>query len=662
MLKMACGWRRWCAAVFACALPFGAAAQASAADYAHRPDVRGAVVSPSNTHVALLLAGPNGRVVLAVAALADTSQRRVIAAYDDVDIVEVDWVNDRRLVYSAQQPGARIEYDKWGSHAVDLDGQNELHLISARSGSDAPTGSQIRTRVLPRGWDYWRPMGDGSDDALVTRWLDGGEQGLRPKVVARVNTRTLELTPLSAGQPEGAKGWWFDAQGRPRVITTDLKDRSALWWRPQPDAAWEKVHEWDSYGGDALNPVALEGDGTLIVASRRQSDLSVLFTYDLKKRQFDPEPLVGVTGFDVNRVVFDRRQQRVAGVPVVAQQPTWVWFDEGLARAQASVDKALPAGRSNRLLCGNCIGAERFVVHSASDRQPSVYYLFDLKAGKLAPLLSARPWINEASQGRRSFHRVTARDGLSLPVVVTHPPAVPAGQPAPTVVLVHGGPWVEGATTLWDAEPQFLATRGYRVLEISYRGTTGLGWNHYRSSWGEYGLSMQDDLEDGLLWAVREKLTDPDRVCIYGASYGGYAALMGPVRHPGRYRCAVSHVGVTDLSLMFSGNWTDVSIAGRNYGYKRMIGDPEKDAEKLRRQSPVNRVAEIKVPVLVAQGRHDRRVTPEHADRFVSAARAAGVQIERVDYEEGHGFAEPESQADFWQRLDSFLARHLKRP
>lgn len=657
------GWRSALVALLAWAAPAVASSQLGPADYARRPDVRQAAVSPSNRHAALLINGPRGRVVLAVVDLADPSQRRVIAAYDDVDIDEVAWVNDRRLVYSASEPGPRLSYDMWGAFAIDLDGSEERHLISARSDGEAPTGSSIRPRLLPRGWQYWRTVGDGSDDVLVRRWLDISDRGWRPQVVARVNTRTLALRALSDGQPDGSDHWLFDAQGQLRVVTTTVKDRSALWWKPQPDAAWERLHEWDALAGDALFPTALERDGTLIVAARRQSDTTALFAYDPRQRKLDAEPLVGVQGFDVDRVIFDRRQQRVAGVAVMAQRPAWVWFDDGLARAQAVVDKSLPAGRSNRLLCGDCIGAERFVVQSISDRKPSEYFVFDAKAGRLVPLLASRPWIDEAAQGQRSFHRVAARDGLSLPVVVTHPAGSRPDQPAPTVLLVHGGPWAPGATTLWDDEPQFLASRGYRVLEVSFRGTTGLGWKHERASWGQWGLAMQDDLEDALLWAVREKLTDPARVCIYGASYGGYAALMGPVRHPGRYRCAVSHVGVTELQLMFSSNWTDVSPAGRMYGWARLVGDPEKDAERLRVNSPLHRVADIKVPVLVAQGRLDRRVSPEHADRFVSAARAAGVDIERVDYEEGHGFSRPESQADFWQRLELFLARHLmKRP
>lgn len=633
----------------------------SAADFARRADVSAVVVSPSNSHAALLVQNQNGRTALAVVDLANPGQRQIIAGYADVDITRVHWVNDRRLIYAAQQRGPLIEYEKWGTFAIDLNGDDPRHLITARSDNEAATGSKLKYRVLPRSWDYWRPVGDGSDDVYVTQWLETVERGVRPRVGARLDSRSVRLTTVSDGQPDGADSWLFDAKGRLAVVTATVRDRSSLWWKASVDGAWERLHEWDSVGGDGLNPRALEADGTLIVDARRGRDTTALYSYDLARRRLDPEPMVGVDGFDVDRLRFDYRQQRVVGVQVTAQRPTTVWFDEGLAAVQSAVDKVLPAGRSNHLLCGDCAGAKRFVVHSAGDRHPGEYFVFDATAGKLVRLASARPWIVEATQGRRSFHRTAARDGLSLPIVVTHPAGLAADQPAPTVLLVHGGPWVAGANTMWDDEPQFLASRGYRVLEVSYRGTTGLGWKHERASWGQFGLSMQDDLEDALLWAVREKLTDASRVCIYGASYGGYAALMGPAQHPSRYRCAISHVGVTDLEMMFSPLWTDFSPAARTYGWAKIVGDPVKDAERLRATSPVHRVADIKVPVLLAQGRLDRRVTPEHADRFVRAARAAGVAVERVDYEEGHGFSLPESQADFWQRLDVFLARHLGR-
>jgi dipeptidyl aminopeptidase/acylaminoacyl peptidase len=172
---------------------------------------------------------------------------------------------------------------------------------------------------------------------------------------------------------------------------------------------------------------------------------------------------------------------------------------------------------------------------------------------------------------------------------------------------------------------------------------------------------MQDDLADALAWSVKHQGVDAERVCIMGTSYGGYAALMGPVTHPGLYRCAISYAGVTDLSLMFEADGTDVSQQHRRFSYPRLIGDPKADAEMLRRHSPLHRVAEIKVPVLLAQGQLDRRVTRQHAETFVSAARRAGVEVEQVEYPlEAHSWFVDDNRVDFLQRVEALLERTLK--
>jgi dipeptidyl aminopeptidase/acylaminoacyl peptidase len=300
------------------------------------------------------------------------------------------------------------------------------------------------------------------------------------------------------------------------------------------------------------------------------------------------------------------------------------------------------------------------LVSSASDRLPTEYFLYDVDKRSLQRVGGSRPWVQEAQQGRRTWHRVAARDGLELPVVVTHPAGSTEQQALPTVVLVHGGPWVRGSSLAWDEEAQFLASRGYRVLQPEFRGSDGFGARLWRAGIKQWGLAMQDDLQDVAQWAVKQGLSDGTRQCLVGASYGGYAALMGPVRHPGQWRCVASFAGVTDIDLMYTAH-SDFTVNWRSYGMPDMVGDRVKDAEQLKATSPLQRVAEIKVPVLMGYGWEDRRVPRAHAEKFISAAKDAKVDIEVVSYpHEGHGFGDEKNQADYYNRLAAFLARHLK--
>jgi dipeptidyl aminopeptidase/acylaminoacyl peptidase len=260
------------------------------------------------------------------------------------------------------------------------------------------------------------------------------------------------------------------------------------------------------------------------------------------------------------------------------------------------------------------------------------------------------------------FHRFAARDGLSIPVFVTWPAGTPAGQKLPAVVLVHGGPGVRGGHWAWDPMTQFLASRGYAVLAPEFRGGTGFGAKHHQAGWKQWGQAMQDDVADTVAWAARQGLIDPARVCIAGASYGGYATLMGLVRHPELYRCGAAWVAATEPSLLFTSSWeSDVSADGRRYFLPVILGDPVADAEMLRRFSPVQQAARIKAPVLMAFGFDDRRVPLEHGTRMRAALRAAGQEPEYVVYEgEGHGWLRLENQLDFARRLEGFLGRNLK--
>jgi dipeptidyl aminopeptidase/acylaminoacyl peptidase len=257
--------------------------------------------------------------------------------------------------------------------------------------------------------------------------------------------------------------------------------------------------------------------------------------------------------------------------------------------------------------------------------------------------------------------RMKARDGLEFPVWITKPRGPSAG-PRPAVVLVHGGPWVRGVHWQWNAEAQFLASRGDVVIEPEFRGSTGYGRPLLVSGFKQWGLTMQDDVADAVKWAAARGDIDPKRVCIAGASYGGYATLMGLVRQPEMYKCGVAWVAVTDPRLLFEDTWiSDLTNEAREFSNPIMIGDPVKDAALLTNAAPVEHASEIKAPLLMAFGSADRRVPIEHGARLNAAMRKAGLTPQYVVYDgEGHGWLKVENRVDFWGRVEKFLAVQLQ--
>jgi dipeptidyl aminopeptidase/acylaminoacyl peptidase len=292
---------------------------------------------------------------------------------------------------------------------------------------------------------------------------------------------------------------------------------------------------------------------------------------------------------------------------------------------------------------------------------PGSFYLLDAKSRKLEWLADVEPWIDPKSMSPMKAVRYKARDGLEIPAYLTIPRGS-GGKSLPMVVMVHGGPWVEGDMWGYNPEVQFLASRGYAVLQPNFRGTLRYGWKHYSASFGQWGLAMQDDIEDGTRWAIGQGLADPKRVAIYGASYGGYATLMGLARTPDLYRCGIDYVGVTDLPLLLTATWSDFAYSDYlQYLAPRLIGDVDKDAKRLRDTSPVNLASRIKVPVLMAYGASDVRVPIEHGERMKSALERAGVKYEwMVMTGEGHGFQQLENQKAFYGAMEKFLSVNMR--
>lgn len=637
------------------------------ADFFRRPAVSAPQLSPGGRQIAMLVRSAEGRTVLAVADVATPERRIGVARFDDADVSSFSWVNDKRLVFMAvdlQSPlGQQVGS---GLYAVNADGSDFVWLVG-RQGYDEAGAGHVANRPLRWNHVFRRTLGGQTDDVVVERFNLRRASEPQSSTMMRLNTFTRATKALLDDEPPNATGWIFDQQQRPRAaISLDLEGNASVMWRPV-DGPWKSLQSFNVYrpAPGQIEPVAFDAQGQLLVRAVRNDEArtSALFRYSPEQGKLADKPMVSMEGFDFDGTpVFDSEGKRdLLGLHFLTDAAGSVWFDDKMKALQERVDKVLPQ-TINRISCSRCVSAKHLVVTSFSDRQSPVYFLFDAEAqGKdsLKLIGASRPWLDAGRMATQEFERIKVRDGLSMPVYVTRPQGK---GPWPTVVLVHGGPWVRGVSWGFNPGPQFLASRGYLVVEPEFRGSQGYGFKHFQASWKQWGLSMQDDITDATRWAVEKGLADPKRLVIAGASYGGYATMMGLVKEPDLYRAGINWVGVTDVGLMYSVDWSDAPDLWLRQGMPFLIGDRTKDREQLEATSPLKRAASITKPVLMAYGTKDFRVPLPHGERMRDALKAAGkVEVEWVAYEnEGHGFMLESNQVDFWSRVERFLGRHVQ--
>ena len=300
-----------------------------------------------------------------------------------------------------------------------------------------------------------------------------------------------------------------------------------------------------------------------------------------------------------------------------------------------------------------------WIVSFDDDRDPGATFLFDRTTRTGEFLYRSRPWLDPQTLAPMTPVRITARDGLVLHSYLTLPVGS-SGRDLPMVLFVHGGPWARDA---WGYDPtvQFLANRGYAVLQVNYRGSTGFGKRFMHAAEREFAGKMHDDLIDGVNWAVAEGIADPERIGIYGGSYGGYAALVGVTFTPDVFAAAVSYVGPSSLVTLarsFPAYWRPLLAST----WFRYVGDPENpdDLADMEARSPLGRVDRITTPLLVIQGANDPRVTKQESDQIVAALRDRGVPVEYIcKDDEGHGFVKPENRMEAYGAMERFFASHL---
>jgi dipeptidyl aminopeptidase/acylaminoacyl peptidase len=330
------------------------------------------------------------------------------------------------------------------------------------------------------------------------------------------------------------------------------------------------------------------------------------------------------------------------------------FFDKELSELQGLIDGGLK-GRQNWMTSWSR-NKGVIMVWSGDSNDPGRYYIFEPAQGKMTRYFVPFAGLKPADLPKTRYVTYKARDGLEIPAYLT----LPKGRPAkglPLVILPHGGPYGVRDDLNFNTEVQFLVNRGYAVLQPNFRGSSGYGKEFSDKGYGQWGRTMQDDLDDGMDWLAKEGIIDPKRVCLVGSSYGGYAALWGAIRNPERYRCAVSFAGVTDLKRQLSYQ-LDFFISKKYQSdwRERVRGAADFDMASV---SPVQQAVKLQVPVLIAYGEQDTTVPPRQSKMLIDALKLAGKKFETHSYaDEGHGLDKPENLKDWLDRLEKFLAAH----
>lgn len=646
-----------------CSAAFGAGSLPSVESFFKNPEVAMAAISPLGKQVAFVARGEDGAQLILVRDTADLSKGHVVTASTPDDrIIGLDWVNENRLVFVVKSYKTEF-YGNTDLIAVNPDGTSITHLISGEWRHQVKTtGTNIASKILTAEYSYFRATHDGSDDIIVKKInFENALRQIDGTHLLRLNTRTQKISEiLDTTQPRHVFGWVLDASDVPRIAYTKSQGNCSIEYLAPEATGWTQLVSGDCLTGGVFNPFYFETANSLFV-TKRSNGTRALFRYDLAKKELAKEPFLNIPGMDFSgALVTDYVAKKVIGVEYDGDARATVWLEPKFKDMQQKVDGILKS-TNNSISCGtDCLNASAVLITSTSDRQPIEFFVYNIASGKMVGLGGEHPKIKPAEMGMRDFAYFNARDGMKIPAYFTLPPGKPAAS-LPTIVLVHGGPWVRGSSWEWEAEAQFLASRGYVVIQPEFRGSEGFGYDFYKAGWKQWGLTMQDDLADAALWAVAKGWADPKRIAIMGASYGGYASLMGLIKNPEIFRCGVEWAGVTDLTLRYNTPQDDATVDSLNYDLKTLIGDPVADAAMFKQNSPLQNTDKLTQPLLIAHGAMDRRVPIVHATDLYSAVKSHNKNVEWIVYsDEGHGWYHENNRIDFWNHVETFLDKNLK--
>jgi dipeptidyl aminopeptidase/acylaminoacyl peptidase len=575
-----------------------------------------------------------------------------IANYKDMMNVFVQKVGDENTVRVTNDTLRSIYNYFWKGDRIvflqDVGGDENFQLFSVTA-----TGSDLKALTPFPG--YRTAVLD------VLRYIPGKEKELLVQINKRdkqyfdpylINIETGQLT-LMYENKQNFDSWYTDNDGVIRMATkTDGVNVSYLYRNTGKDTfnlllttSFKETFYPQSF--DASNK-------NIYILSNIGRDKVALVEYDPLSKS-EVQEFYANPDYDLTSVHYDKKKKVLVSVWWQGEKLEGHFFDKeweaiynGLKKQFAGYEVSIGA-RDDELKKG--------IVLTYNDRLPGKYYVFDFASKETVEIANPYPWINEKDMAYVKPIVYTSRDGLTIHGYLTLPKGIDAKN-LPVVINPHGGPWARDGW-YFNQEAQFLANRGYAVLQMNFRGSTGYGKKFWEASFKEWGKKMQDDITDGVEYLKKEGIADPKRIAIYGASYGGYATLAGVTFTPDLYACAVDYVGVANLFTFMK----TIPPYWKPYldQFYEMVGDPEKDSLLFAEASPVFHADKIKVPLFVAAGANDPRVNKAESDQMVNALRNRGIEVEyMVKENEGHGFLNQNNQFDFYGAMEKFLEKYLK--
>lgn len=635
------------------------AADIPVADFARHAQYTEMKISPDGQYLGAI-AIVQGERVLSLIRLSDHSGKNLHASVGR-EVDDFDWVNDRRVIYSVGlRLGGLVRPVATGElFGVNADGGGNEALFGFQAGSATITATNIRHAEPERASAtllHYRPSDENYVLISVTPWSNDAHPGDGDfPSVHRMDVRSGTHSRVITAPVRNAK-FVLDHEGVPRfayAINADYKGQ--VYYRSDADSKWELIEQSGESDGSVREPITFNRDGKIVYFYCGIEGKGVaICSWDVATRKFNA--LSPPDNNDVSDIVRSADRKDIVALRYESGRPKLAVLDKQSAGVKMLTNLMQKFPGQDVILGTSTRDGSKTIVSVQSDTNPGEFYLFDSASNKLEFMAAREPWIKPEQMATMEPFELKARDGLDLHGYLTRPVGKEQAKNLPLVVLPHGGPFFIRDHWEFDPEAQLLASRGYAVLQVNFRGSDGYGHSFYKAGQREWGGKMQDDVTDATRWAIAQGVADANRICIYGGSYGGYAALMGAEKEPDLYRCAIGYAGVYNLKLEVTRSDTARSQWGVSY-MKSMIGDNETD---LLQRSPISNVGALKAAVMLVHGSEDQRVPIANAEQLRDALDKRHITYEWLQKRgEGHGFYDEKNIAEFYQKMLTFLDKHI---